>query len=313
MSGRLRRLDGPRRHLARLAKRCRADLARAAVRARASTGYAPQDVKFVVGEPRSGTTWLAEAVAGALGAPLVFEPDHARHDRDRSRRYRGFDAEMAALYQQVLTGRRLPAHSVQGGWALHSQQLVVKSVRAVPYLPALAKQFPAVCKTLIVRHPCAVVESRLRLGVFDPGKIEEIVPAALLDKHRHLAHPMSMAKNAAGTQALRWAVNHWSMAHTGEPRWHTVAYEALVDGDDHAARALAGVVGCAPSALGPLLARTSSTVWGGATVSAIDSWRTRLDPVDIRLILAIVHAVGIDWYDEDTKPVRPLPSRPLHP
>jgi len=265
---------------------------------------------LVTGAARSGTTWLGEVVADALGLPMLFEPDHPRHAIAYAQRPRiGLDPDTAALYRRVLRGRVVPLGSTRHAVrALRTPGVVIKSIHAVPHLPVLASDGHELHAVLVVRHPGAVVASRLRHTGFAPKRPEDVVTPELLAVEPTLVDARDRARSPAQRHALRWAVDHLAVAKATAPWWHGVAHEVLRSEEDVLRRLLESL------ADGELMARSwrtdrpSATAW--STGAGADDWREQLGPAGIREILEITRSVGIGWYDEDPLPVLPIPGMP---
>lgn len=131
----------------------------------------PSRAALVLGSGRSGTTWLAEALARQHRSRLVFEPFHprlgamgegARLFLDPAERPPAF--ERAA--DRVLSGRARGPYIDQLRIARLPRGRVVKDVHASNLLAWFRTSYPAVPVVHVVRHPIAASLSRLRSDVF---------------------------------------------------------------------------------------------------------------------------------------------------
>lgn len=128
----------------------------------------------VVGVPRSGTTWMAQALAAAVGGGnYIHEPFNHRHHPERRRWFlrmpSGSDrGDVSGVVDEAL--RSVPAEPAP----------VVKDVHAIFVLAAVAsdREWPLV---VAVRHPCAMVTSRLELGLHDTGLPELLAQEVVMD------------------------------------------------------------------------------------------------------------------------------------
>lgn len=116
----------------------------------------PNPPLLVLGLPRTGTTWLASLLAVGLGGPYVHEPFNADLDDDQVEWWLTW-LDGAA---QRRFGSAFDVAMVDPG---PGPQPVVKDVHAIFALARLAieRDLPVV---ICIRHPCAVVNSRLELG-----------------------------------------------------------------------------------------------------------------------------------------------------
>jgi len=130
---------------------------------------------LVSGTARSGTTWLAEILAGATRSRLLFEPlaPHAmpagvqipvfpcpRSDE----RQPDLEAYMRRVFEGRIRGRWIDKQPV----TRHPRGRLVKSVRASFMLGWLARAFPDLVIVFVTRDPWSVVRSRIDVG-WDPG------------------------------------------------------------------------------------------------------------------------------------------------
>jgi hypothetical protein len=130
-----------------------------------------QDSVFLAGSGRSGTTWVSEIVNHARGYRYVFEPFHPgrvgavshfgakQYLRPDDRR-----PEFLEAARSIVCGR------VRGGWTdkFHrkfvARRRLIKDIRANLLLAWLRANFPGMPIILLLRHPCAVAESKMKLG-----------------------------------------------------------------------------------------------------------------------------------------------------
>ena len=126
---------------------------------------------FLAGCGRSGTTWLSEVVNYNNDFRIIFEP--LRHDIGppvaRTLGYWPYlrpadrPADLVSEVHDVLTGGFSSVWSDRFG-ARDSSRLLVKEIRANFLLGWLRAAFPSMPMVFILRHPCAVAASELRLG-----------------------------------------------------------------------------------------------------------------------------------------------------
>jgi hypothetical protein len=108
---------------------------------------------------------------------------------------------------------------------------LIKEIRMNLFLKWLAQRFPQVPLVFIVRHPCAVVLSRMQLGWATDDDLapllaqDELVADFLADK----MHVIEAARTAEQKHALVWCISNLvplrQFAGTG---WHPMFYENLV-------------------------------------------------------------------------------------
>lgn len=229
---------------------------------------------IIVGSGRSGTTWVLDATADANGMNTIFEPLHpilgatAQRYCNRYLVATDVEPELSRFMNSVLSGRHpgfwtryrerpnrlypsLAAFSSIGAakhWIKRWQyvfqhhgrfrrkagrSLIVKFIRANLMLSWIKGNFP--CRILFVlRHPLAVIESKLRLGGEDWE--HNALLNAYLDDSRLMdvlgADPDRVRKasdmSTAAANAALWCVeNALPLAQTRELGLVTAFYEDL--------------------------------------------------------------------------------------
>jgi len=126
---------------------------------------------IVAGTGRGGTTWIADIVNFRNHFRVMFEPFNCRevslvHDFSLRQYIRPDDPapQFLEAVRRVLSGR------VRGTWIdrynrkMLSSKRLIKDIRISLFLKWVKKNFPKTCIILVLRHPCAVADSRLRAG-----------------------------------------------------------------------------------------------------------------------------------------------------
>jgi len=126
---------------------------------------------IVAGTGRSGTTWLAQILEKYLRYRFIFEPFHPlqvkefnKHEYKKYLRPEDNNPELHSVINKILTGR------IRNKWMDHLNRSfmpkgrIVKTIRANYFLKWIKNNFPEVPIIYILRHPCAVVNSWVKLG-----------------------------------------------------------------------------------------------------------------------------------------------------
>jgi hypothetical protein len=271
----------------------------------------------VAGTARSGTTWLAEILGAELGSRILFEPFHpelVEAYRDYSLfQYLRPDADDADLERFV---RLLVAGRLRHPWidrqvnTLRPRGRVLKDVRACLLLGWLHRHFPEVPILFLVRHPCAVVASRMRLGWATDGDIDPLLAQPDLVED-HLADHLDTIRGASSDEekhAVIWCIHHLvPLRQFGEGGLRLVFYEELCR-DPEGELALAfEALGRRPGARALKAARrpsmtavSSSAVVGGADPTR--GWRKFLGNAGVERVLGVVEAFGLSGLYQDGMP-----------
>jgi Sulfotransferase family len=133
--------------------------------------HQPSRSVLVLGSGRSGTTWLAEAIARQHRSRLLFEPFHpllgSTHGELRLFSHpAGKDDTFERSVRRVLSGRVRTVHIDQVLCARLARSRVVKDVHAANLLPWFRASYPTLPVIFVVRHPIAASLSRLRSSSF---------------------------------------------------------------------------------------------------------------------------------------------------
>jgi hypothetical protein len=279
----------------------------------------PRHTLFIAGTARSGTTWLADLVAAQSGARLMFEPFQP-HKVPAYRNYQYFqymrldhdDPGLTAFCEAVFTGR------IRNAWIdrqidrLRPRGRVIKEIRANLLLAWIRRRFPAVPMVFLLRHPCAVVLSRLQLGWDTDMDIEAfLVQPELVEDHlQPYLDVIARARTDEEKHAVVWAVSNLvPLRQLEEDALPVVYYEDLCIRPEPVLRTLSAATGTsfAADAIAAVMQRPSQTTVGHSAIvqgtDPVRQWQRRLDPAQIDRILAVVGAFGLDGlYDADPLP-----------
>jgi hypothetical protein len=129
----------------------------------------------VSGCPRSGTKWVAEVLDSLPGASILYEPLYLRSEpifKELGLRWRTYIEPDDDLPEVESYMRDILSVRVLNPWTLSRADKsnvasthiwIVKFVRANLLLEWLVRKFPIKPPLVIIRHPCAVVSSQLRM------------------------------------------------------------------------------------------------------------------------------------------------------
>jgi hypothetical protein len=126
---------------------------------------------FVAGSGRSGTTWVQELINHARDHRVIFEPfigsvvPFCRHfERRQYLRASDDSREFLDPARKILAGEFRNDWTDQYNDRPVYHKRLVKDIRANLLLYWLRRHFPAVPIVFLMRHPCAVVSSQLKMG-----------------------------------------------------------------------------------------------------------------------------------------------------
>ena len=263
---------------------------------------------LIAGTARSGTTWLGDLIASQLPCRMMFEP----FNPDLVPEYRGFsyfqymrpdkgNPEFYHFAQKVFTGEIRNSWIDRQNERIVSKYRLIKEIRANLALKWLYDSFPGVPILFLVRHPCAVVLSRMELGWATDGDIEPFLsqPDLVEDHLAPYVEIMESAATAEEKHAIIWCVSNLvplSQCRQGELK--VVYYEHLCTATEGELLGIFQTIGHKytyridkninqPS---QTTRNTSAVVTG---TDKINSWQKKLNPAQIDNILRVVDAFGL--------------------
>ena len=274
---------------------------------------------LVAGTARSGTTWLGDLIASQLPSRILFEP----FNPDRVPDYRHFhyfqymrpgteNPEFYGFAQKVFTGE------IRSRWIDHQNEKIiskfrlVKEIRANLALKWLHDNFPEVPIVFIIRHPCAVVLSRMDLGWDTDRDMAPFLsqPHLLEDHLEPYIDLICSAKKVEEKHAVIWSVsNIVPLKQFDSNEMKVVYYEDLCTQPETELPEIFEAMGFKYSRLfvsrfdrPSQTARRASPVVAGT--EKIENWKHKLNRSQIDNILRIVNGFGLSYlYDHSSIPL----------
>ena len=285
---------------------------------------------MVVGSGRSGTTWLAEIVDAMLPSRIMFEPFNGRYvpsfatfDYFHYQRPGEENEQLLSYSQTVFSG------SIRHPWIdrrvhrLFPRFRVIKDIRSTLFLKWIHLRFPRLPMLFIVRHPCAVVLSRMRL---DWATDKDIAPflgqRKLIEDHlKEKVELVRVARTEEEKHAIIWCIHNLvPLAQFGHGELHVIFYERLcLDPAPEIARIRSLLErppfeGELADISGPLkridVASTTATRESAIMTGRdrIARWREELTVDQIERVLSVVEAFGLGGlYGDSVTPVGDVP------
>ncbi|MHC4847047.1 MAG: sulfotransferase [Planctomycetota bacterium] len=289
-------------------------------------GGGPEDCVFLAGSGRSGTTWVGDILNYRNEYRMIFEPfwrnEVSLVSHFHARQYLPPDCTDPAFIEPA---RRILSGEVRDPWfdVLNTKWIarrrLIKDIRANLLLGWIRAQFPMTPIILLLRHPCAVAASTLKMGWNDPlnGFLDQ---TDLIDTHLAPQRELIERTHESGTQFEKriviWcAENHVALSSGVE---HVVHYEDLCREDPRPA--IAGMfeflgkpfdeaVFAAMRRPSKLSTAQSAVVTGG---NLVDSWRKHVSAEQLDRALELLAEFGLDRiYGADSYPLADSTSAPL--
>lgn len=270
-----------------------------------------RDAVFLAGSGRGGTTWLADLICRGGGYRLVFEPFYSKRVRIcehfNSKQYLRPDDERKKFFgpaRSILSGEVRSAWTDRFRGRFAVRRRLVKDIRANLLLGWMKARFPETPMILLMRHPCAVAASRLRLGWKD--NLEETMRQE--DLVEDFLAPFESEIRAAKTPFERhiflWCIdNYVPMMQLGPDDLHLVFYEHLRARPEDELRGIFAFLGQDFDERALRETERPSSLSRNGTVAPTDEWRASLGGKQIERAIEILSLFGLDGiYNKDLMP-----------
>jgi hypothetical protein len=279
----------------------------------------PRKSILVAGTARSGTTWLGDILASQIPSRILFEP----FNPELVSEYRDFhyfhymrpeweNRELHTFARKVFTGE------IRNHWIdrqnenIFPKYRLIKEIRANLLLKWLHVRFPEVPTLFLLRHPCAVVLSRMQLNWATDRDIQPFLsqPNLVAD---HLSDNLDLiqrAKTDEEKHAIIWCVSNLIPLKQFMPgELKTVYYENLcVQPEIEFPEIFRSIGHGYGHSLVEMLNQPSQTTKATSAVvtgsNKISHWKSVLSSAQIDRIMNVVRAFGLDrLYDDSILPV----------
>lgn len=134
-------------------------------------GLGYQGAVFLTGTSRSGTTWFSDVINYNGQYRYMFEPFYEKENplckQFKEKQYIPTDnAEETFIkpVRQILSGKVRNQWTDRFNETIVSNKRLIKAIRANLFLPWLHDNFPELPIIFLLRHPCAVAASKMRLS-----------------------------------------------------------------------------------------------------------------------------------------------------
>jgi hypothetical protein len=263
---------------------------------------------LVTGSARSGTTWLANILASQGKFRIMFEPfnpnlvpEYRKFNYFQYMRPEEYDQDLYEFCNQVFTGKIRNAWIDREIQYLLPQGRVIKCIRSTLMLRWLDIQFPEVPKVFIVRHPCAVVLSRMKLGWATDDDIRHFLsqPNLMSDFLADKLEIIARAKTDEEKHAIIWCItNLVPVQQFVGQKLNLVFYEQMVQNPPETIAKIFQILGLSMNdsvsmtiSQPSLTSTASSAILTGKNLT--DQWKNELSTPMIDRILSIVNEFGL--------------------
>ena len=275
-----------------------------------------RNTTLVAGTGRSGTTWLEDIINFRRDHRILFEPFHSKEVPLLAHwNYRQYLRPDEAGERYLAPARKILSGRVRNAWIdqFNSKHLVsrrlVKDIRANLILRWIHTHFPEIPLVLLLRHPCAVASSKLLLGWKTHLSDITSQPELVEDHLAPYLDTLASARDDFERHILLWCVENLIPLQQFVPgEIHVCFYEHLCLEPEREARALTTYLhrDFDPALIATMskpsaLSMQHSAILRGENV--VDSWRKRIEPVQVERAVELLHAFGLDRiYDQGSLP-----------
>jgi len=275
---------------------------------------------LVAGTARSGTTWLGDLIASQIPSRILFEPfnpdlvsDYRHFNYFQYMRPGTENSEFYAFAQKVFTGK------IRNRWIDHQNERIfskfrlVKEIRINLALKWLHDNFPEIPILFVMRHPCAVVLSRMELGWATDSDIEPFLsqPHLLQDHLDPYFDLICGAETVEEKHAVIWSVSNLvPLTQFSSNELKVVYYEDLCMQPETELPGIFEAMGHQYSTSlftgsnqpSQTTRRDSAVVKG---INKVEHWKKKLSRSQIDNVLKVVQAFGLaHLYGDSTLPFK---------
>jgi Sulfotransferase family len=260
---------------------------------------------MLVGTARSGTTWVAELIDSQIPCRVMFEPFNPdRVEECRSFEYFQYvrpDDDHPALLAYC---ERLVRGQVRGRWIdSHATHVfprfrLIKDIRPTLMLRWFHQRFREVPLLYLLRHPCAVVLSRMRLGWATDDDVHRFLrqPQLVSDYLSPYMDVIYRAQTDEEKHAIVWCISNLvPLRQFADGAWTLLRYEQLREQPEREVPRIFSALGIEfrPAVLGALN-RPSRTTRASGRRDHGGAWTGELTTRQADRIFATVEAFGLD-------------------
>ncbi|OFC69932.1 sulfotransferase domain-containing protein [Alteromonas confluentis] len=283
---------------------------------------------WILGDGRSGTTWVSGLINRDATYRDMFEPVHPKrvsafknHMPHRYIRPGEVDVETNSLFRSILTGEFCHSSVDRDNHTLFFKGILIKDIFANLLSYAITQNHSHVKPILLMRNPFAVALSKAKKKnwFWETEPLNLLKQKQLFDDHlapfESLIVKISAKKDFILNQILIWCIiNYVPLKQFKEGELHTCFYEDIYENPNseiaNIERYISGNVVATSTPLEMSKISKPSRVVGNhsnivAGTSPITSWQEEVDDETYEMGLDILRNFGFDkLYNEKGMPVR---------
>ncbi len=286
---------------------------------------------FISGVPRSGSTWVMELLETLPNYKTLFEPFHIdffpeikeldmtpNKYLDPHKTYPKIDDYLKRIISGKKNSKKPHIHNSWIASRMLADKLIIKSVRTNRMLPHISKNFQLKQIYLLIRHPCAVINSQIEkwgtgyyLKFNQPLPrdfiIKEVLTIPDIKNNEKLVKKIKNINSSTELLALIWAVNYLiPLSYKKKINWHIISYEKLLlESKDELEKIFKKIGEDIPEKALKRINKPSGTTSNNYKKdinTQLSKWKIQLKDKQIKTILDIISWFGLDFYTEDISP-----------
>ncbi|MFK7788651.1 MAG: sulfotransferase [Phycisphaeraceae bacterium] len=274
---------------------------------------------LLAGSGRSGTTWMSQIINHGNVYRDIFEPFHPQHVEQVANwpamRYlpsKQRNNEINAIVESLLAGRVRSRWTDAYNRKQSTKQRLVKAIRTNLMLGFIRESLPQVKLLFAMRHPCAVVHSRMKLR-WETHLDQLLAQPALMEDHlepyRDTIERFERSDDTWTKHMTMWCVeNVVPMRELKSGDAHLVRYEDLCTDFDREVGALFAFLGrSVPSGIEQAAQKRSAHYRHDSAIlhggDLISDWQRHVEPQQIDTMLRLLSEFDLSHlYDEKPNP-----------
>jgi hypothetical protein len=185
--------------------------------------YRMTEIFFLTGLPRTGTTWVYQALAAGSGSEKVYEPFNYKWHPDRSRYHMRYLAP-GSRHPDFLNALHEEIQKTKGN------RIFIKEVHAclgAEYVWAHLQAQPII----LLRHPCAMAASWLRLGFEAGSRLRSLLaqPEVVEEFLAPYLRRLQSARDPFFEIGAYWGAAYFCLRRISDrhPEWQWTTHERL--------------------------------------------------------------------------------------
>jgi hypothetical protein len=271
---------------------------------------------FLAGNARSGTTWISDIINFRNEYRYIFEPFHPyKVDICKEFQYRQYlrpgnqDKHILEIANSILSGQ------IRNNWIdsrnkkIISRQRLIKDVRANLMLKWIYTNFPGIQLILLLRHPCAVANSWMKLN-WHAGLDHFLLQKDLMEDYLNpFQKEIESASDTFEKNIFSWCIQYYvPLKQFKKGEIYIAFYEKFCENPNYEAAKLFSFLGKKSDdiAFAKLTRPSSESREDSAIISGdnlVNSWRVYITGQQLQRAIDILTLFGLDRiYTDESMP-----------